>query len=58
MRNIVEITLLLVFVTGCTSVQTSMDYAGVNQPAQKPVAEHTYKFYPVRGEAYYGEVRR
>lgn len=58
MKKILLAVMLIVAGAGCTSIQTNMDYSKVNQPAQKPVAEHTYKFYPVRGEAYYGEVRR
>ena len=57
MKTIITIAFAL-FTVGCTSVHTNMDYTNVDKNKADITGQSTYKFYPVKGAPYYGDVAR
>ena len=58
MKKLFVILGFMFTVVGCTSVHTQMNYEGIDQPRAEITGQSTYKFYPVKGQPYYGEVNR
>lgn len=58
MKKVIFVVGLLAISTGCTSIHTNMNYDNVDKAKVEHTGYSTYKFYPVKGEPYYGDVER